>query len=87
MTAVKKAQNYTVVLEEVKRASEMLKLIKHRLDAGDIENVSNQTAKNLADGAYEVAKYAEYMALYGYYVETALASIHNTAEKLEEIVG
>lgn len=85
LATVKKQQDYRLIVEETKKASDMLKLIKHRLDAGDVGDVSSQVARNLAEGAYEVAKYAEYMAIYGYYVETALASVSNTAEKLNSL--
>lgn len=82
LLAVRKRQDYKTIIGEVNRASEMLKLISRRLDKGDIEDVSGQVARNLAEGAYEVAKFVEYLAIFGYYMETILASIHNTAEML-----
>lgn len=87
LEGIRKEQNYHDIISEVQKAADMLALIKGRLDNGDIGSVSGQVARNLAEGAYEVAKYAEYMALYGYFVETALMSIRYTAEQLEQIFG
>lgn len=74
--------SHTTVISELNRAADMLTLIRARLDGDEIGNVSNQVAKNLAEGAYEVAKYAEYMGIYAFYLETATASIANMAEQL-----
>lgn len=85
IASVRKQQNFKAVSSEIQRAADMLALIKGRLDSGDIDNVSGQTAKNLAEGAYEVAKYAEYMSLYAYFMETVTASIKNMTEQFETI--
>lgn len=82
LKAVKDSQDFKGIVAEVQRATDMLTLIKARLDKGDISGVSGQTAKNIAEGAYEVARYAEYTSIYGYFLETTLASINNTAEQL-----
>lgn len=85
LTQIRKQQNIKEISAEIQRASDMLGLIKKRLDAGEIDDVSGQAAKNLAEGAYEVAKYAEYMSMYLYFMETVSASIGNMTDKFEEI--
>ena len=81
----RKGQNYKVIASDVQKTTDLLALINQRMDQGDIANVSGHTAKNLAEGAYEVAKYVESIALYGYYVETAIGSTNNIAEQLRKL--
>jgi len=81
----RKGQDYKVIASDVQKTTDLLALINQRMEQGDIANVSGQTAKNLAEGAYEVAKYVEAIALYGYYVETAVGSTNNIAEQLRKL--
>lgn len=85
LVGIQKQQNLQVIVSEVQKACDMLKLINARISEGEISSVSGQAAKNLAEGAYEVGKYVEYMALYAYFVESVLASIKNTSEQFEKI--
>ena len=85
LIGIQKDQKFKEMSVEVKKASEMLGLIKYRLDSEEIDNVSGQVAKNLATGAFEVAEYVEAVALFGYYAETAIASTKNITEKLTEL--
>lgn len=85
LDVVKRQQNYKDLISQTQKASDMLDLIKKRVDANDIVTVSGATAKNLSEGAYEVAKYVEIVAMYGYFVDTALGSVNNIAEQMKEL--
>ena len=85
LIGIQKDQKFKEMSVEVKKASEMLGLIKYRLDSEEIDNVSGQVAKNLATGAFEVAEYVEAVALFGYYSESAVASTQNITTKLTEL--
>lgn len=79
-------RSYREIIENVKKASDLLTLIRGRMDSSDIAKVSGVVAKDLADGAYEVAKLVEVLATYGYHTETALASVHSLANQLSELL-
>jgi len=85
LRSIRDRKDCSAAIAELKKSSELLLLVRDRLDSGDIANLSGQVAKNLAEGAYEVASYAEYMSLYAFYVETAVASINNTADQLSTL--
>ena len=87
LLSIKKQQDFKAIISEVQRTADMLTLIKGRIDDGSIQDASGQAVKNLAEGSYEVAKYVEYIALYGYFVESALSSVNNTSLKLAEVFG
>ena len=59
--------------------------------AGDFPSVGSQAkpfslvAKDLSDGAYEVAKLVEVLSVYGYHTETALAAVNHLAEQLKTL--
>ena len=81
----RKQIDYHAIQTVTKKASDLLDLVKHRLDTGDIKDISGQIAKNLSIGAFEVGKYVETIAVFGYYTEAALASVDNITEKLAEL--
>lgn len=87
LLSIKKQQDFKAIISEVQRTADMLTLIKGRIDDGSIKDASGQAVKNLTEGSYEVAKYVEYIALYGYFVESALASVNNTSEQLANVFG
>ena len=84
---IKKQQDFKIIIAEIQRTVDMMGLVKARIDDKSIETISGQVVKNLSEGAYEVAKYAEYISLYSYFVETALASVSNTADQLSVLFG
>lgn len=86
LRSLKARQNYQALVGEIQKTNDLLLLIKSRLDTGDISKFSSQVAKNLADGSYEVAKYIEFVAIYGYRLESLLASIDNTAELFDRVM-
>ena len=82
---VKRLQNYSVIVSEIQKVSEILTLVKSRLDNGDIDEISPVVAKNLAEGAHEVGRYAEYLAMYGYLTETAIGTVKNIEEQFTKL--
>lgn len=82
---IRKQQNYAAILSEVNKAADILTLIRGRIDAGDITDMSSVVASNLAEGAHEVAKYVEYIAINGYYVETCLGAVRNMSDQLTRV--
>lgn len=77
--------NYQLVKAEVDKTVSMLDLIRERLTDGNINDLSGQVAKNLSEGAYEVAKFVESISIHGYHIETAVSSVNSIAEQLKAI--
>ena len=83
--AIRKSQDFAAVAANIQRVADILGLVKARLDAGDIPEMSQQVARNLSEGAFEVAKYAEYMSMYGYFLESSLSCVKGIADKFEQL--
>lgn len=79
--------SYKTVVADVQKTVDMLGLVKARLEDSTISDVSGQMAKNLSEGAYEIAKFVEAMSLNGYLVDTALGMTHNLAEQLKALLA
>lgn len=80
----KKQQDFKSIVIEVQKCTDLLSLIQRRIEAGEFDKMSAQMAKNIAKGSYEVAKYVEYLANYGYMLEVALGTTHNLYNQLFE---
>lgn len=85
LQALRGQLNFKAVADEVQKAADLLKLIKARMDSEEIDSVSGAVAKNLSNGAYEVASYVESVAMFGYYSESALAASKNIVAKLADL--
>lgn len=77
--------NYKAIVAEVNKTTSMLELIRSRMATNDIGSASPQMAKNLSEGAYEVAKFVEAMSIHGYHVETAISSVMSMAEQMNAL--
>lgn len=82
---VRTEQNFKLIEAKVKEAVELLDLINQRTTEQGIQQVSGESAKVIAKGAYEVAKFVEFMAIYNYQVESLVTSTNNTADQLASI--
>lgn len=78
--------NYKSVAAQIARASELLSLIRERVEKEDITNFSASAAKNIAEGAYQVGLFVEHLSVHGYAVETALASVDLLKKRLDEMM-
>lgn len=79
--------DYRSIQTQTTRCVDMLKLISERINRGDIDDVSPEVAKSLSEGAYEVGRYVEYVAIYAYHTESALACIRNICQILTELLS
>lgn len=79
LRAVESASYYSSVLAHVNGISDLLKLVRDRLEDESVQQVSPVVAKNIARGAYELGRMVEMVSIYGYLAENTIASIHNTA--------
>lgn len=66
----------------VQEISKLLDTVIERVSVGDIANVSGASAKNLSEGAYEVAKYIEFVSLFNFRVEQITTTISKLVTQL-----
>ena len=75
------------LLNQVNHASELLKLLKEKLEANELHVVSGDMAKHIANGAYEAACYIEMVSMYTFASEVMLSCVNALAEQFERITG
>jgi hypothetical protein len=75
------------LLNQVTHASELLKLLKEKLENNELNVVSGDMAKHIATGAYEAACYIEMVTMYTFASEVMLSCVKELAEQFERITG
>lgn len=83
---VRKRNDYQRILQQVEQASDLLGLIKQRVDSQDITKLSAPAAKNIAEGAYQVASFVEYLAFHAYATETAIKTVLELSNHLKKVL-
>lgn len=81
-----KNQNIKDITSSVKKSVDMLNLIIADSQSNGISTVSGNAAMNISEGAYEIGKYVEFIAIYRYRVEQAVATVIKLIATLERIV-
>lgn len=75
------------VMELTKQCEDYLEIIYNNLKNGVYEDISPETAKALARGAYQTASEIEYLSIIYYRVLALEASINSTVEKINDILA
>lgn len=73
------------LLAKVTTISELLKLLKEKLENKELNDVSSDMAKHIAEGAYEVAKYIELVSLLSFNGEVAVTCVDSIVDQLNKI--
>lgn len=77
-------------LQKLLRLSEevndLFKLLKNKLDKNEIDMVSGTAAKNIAEGAYQTAKFLEVTSIVVYDTEVMASVVNTLAKQLERAV-
>ncbi len=79
---VRNNNNIKELVSTVDEISKLLDTIIQRVDTGDVVNISGASAKNLSEGAYEVAKYIEFVSLFNFRVEQITTTISKLVTQL-----
>lgn len=79
---VRNNNNIKEIVSTVDEISKLLDTIIQRVDTGDVSNISGASAKNLSEGAYEVAKYIEFVSLFNFKVEQITTTISKLVSQL-----
>lgn len=80
------AQNINQVNELVKECVDLLNIVIANIENGSIGNVSGASSMNLSVGAYEVAKYIEFLSAFRFKTMQAIASAAKLVEQLNTII-
>ncbi len=79
---VRNSNNIKDLVSTIKEITFLLDTIIERVSIGDINNISGASAKNLSEGAYEVAKYIEFVSLFNFKVEQITTTIIKLVQQL-----
>lgn len=82
----RKSQNIKDITEAVKKSVDMLDIIIEDTQSNGVAKVSGAAAMNISQGAYELGKYVEFIAIYRYRVEQALTAVGSLVESLDRIL-
>lgn len=82
----RKNQNVKEIAESVKKSVDLLDIIIQDTQNNGIAKVSGAAAMNISEGAYQIGKYVEFISLYRYRVEQALASVGKLVETLDRVL-
>lgn len=79
----RKQHNLNEVAAAVQKATDMLDVIVKDIETNGVTNVSGNSAMNISQGAFELGKYVELVALYRSLVEQATATVLKLTEQLD----
>jgi hypothetical protein len=82
----RKNQNIKEISESVKKCVDLLDIIVQDTQHNGIAKVSGAAAMSISEGAYEIGKYVEFIAIYRYRVEQAIASATKLVQTLERVL-
>lgn len=81
---VRKSNILSDVSQSTSDITKILDIIIERVSKGDIVNINGSVAKNLAEGAYEIAKYVEFVSIFNYKLDQVTATTINLLSQLNE---
>lgn len=87
LVQLKNSKQLNQLLQGTNQTIELLKLIKDKLDNDKEIVLSAEVAKGISEGAFEIAKYIELVALVAFNVETAIAVSAGIVEQFSRIKG
>lgn len=69
-----------------RQCMDLLDIIMKQIKEGTIANVTPETTKNLANGAYEIARELEFFSVVYFRIITALSTVDNFATRLDGFI-
>jgi len=79
-------QNIKNIAELVNNSCDSLDIIIRNLQTQGVSNVSGNSAKNISEGAYEVAKYVEFVSAFRYNREQAIVAVEKLFETVDRVI-
>lgn len=75
-------QSLATFKTSVDQCVELLQLVVKRTEEKSLDKISGPTAKNIAEGAFELGKFVELVALFRFRVQQFMVSVENTFSEL-----
>jgi len=79
-------QNIKDIINSTNNCITLLDIIINNVETKGIDKVSGNAAMNIAEGAYAVAKYVEFISVFRFRTEQAITSIKNTFEIVDAAI-
>lgn len=80
------AQNIEDISKGVHKAVDLLNIVIKDIENGNVSNVSGGASLNISKGAYEVAKYVEFVSIFRFKTEQAITSVSKLVDQLNVII-
>jgi hypothetical protein len=77
------SQNLVEIESLTKECVDLLNIVMENIKVGSIDNVNGVMSMNLSTGAYEVAKYLEFLSVFKYRVMQGISSVNKLITQLD----
>jgi hypothetical protein len=81
------SENIGELNKQVQESVDLLNLVIADINKGGIDKVSGNASMNVSKGAYEVAKYIEFVSIFRYKTLQAMGAVENTVVQLNSVIG
>lgn len=81
-----KQSNLNEIQASVKKISGYLDILIAQVQDDSVSNVSGSAARNIAEGAFEVAKFVEFISLFHFRTEQSVQTTKKLLDKLNEVL-
>jgi hypothetical protein len=81
-----KQSNLNEIQSSVKKISGYLDILIKQVQDDSVSNVSGSAARNIAEGAFEVAKFVEFISLFHFRTEQSVQTTKKLLDKLNEVL-
>lgn len=81
-----KQSNLNEIQASVKKISGYLDILITQVQDQSVSNVSGSAARNIAEGAFEVAKFVEFISLFHFRTEQSVQTTKKLIDKLNEVL-
>lgn len=78
-------QQLSQIADGVDKSIQLLSIIKDQLDKDKVTVISGVTASSIANGAYEVGKFIEFIAAFNFKCNQATTAVKNTLNTIETL--
>lgn len=82
----RKSHNLKEISASVRQITDLLNIVVDDVQKNGIENVSGAAAMNISEGAYELGKFIELVAIYRTLVDQSITAAKDLFEKLDKIL-
>jgi hypothetical protein len=83
---LQRLSNLSGLVSEISKTVAMLDIIKKQINDKQLTSLNGNSATNISNGAYELAKLVEFVSIFKFKSSQVIATVHNIIVKLDEVV-